>query len=205
MARLTTWSEPADGAKARADMMAFLPVLPDKWYGLHRELLLKYDSNHLILGDKNLIQNYYPFLLPALKKYVDVVAIQAYGRWADDVKLTDRIYDEIGKPIFNGDGSYRFAQPNQQKWGAKGYRTNARSLDEVASFYRETLEGMMAMPYMVGWHHCGYLEQWDEAERGDSPRNENGFMDPFERFHTVWTDVIREVNAKAEALHRNAA
>lgn len=204
MARLTKWFEPADRAKAREDMVSFLPVLADQWYRLHRELVLKYDPNHLILGDKNLIQNYYPFLIPALKKYVDVVAIQAYGRWSEDGKTTDSIYDQIGKPIFNGDGSYSYAQPNQLKWGVKGFRTNAKSLEEVASFYRETLEGMMAKPYMVGWHHCGYLEQWDEAERGDSPRNENGFMDPFERYHTVWTDVIRESNSKAEDWHRNA-
>jgi restriction system protein len=22
---------------------------------------------------------------------------------------------------------------------------------------------MMATPYYIGWHHCGYMEQWDEA------------------------------------------
>lgn len=204
MGRLVRWSEPADPARAREDMRAFLPILAERWYRLHHDLVRKHDPNHLILGDKNLIQNYYPFLIPALKKYVDVVAIQAYGRWADDVKLTDSIYKQIGKPIFNGDGSYSFAQPNQQEWGAKGFRTKARSLKEVASFYQETLRGMMSKPYMVGWHHCGYLEQWDAAERGDSPRNENGFMDPFERYHTVWTDVIRTSNAKVGEWHRDA-
>lgn len=204
MGRLTQWFDPVDAVKARQDMFAFLPVLADRWYGLHRELVLKHDPNHLILGDKNLIQNYYPFLIPALKKYVDVVAIQAYGRWSHDGPLTASIYEQIGKPIFNGDGSHSFVNSHQQKWGAKGFRTQAKSLEEVATFYRETLEGMMSAPYMVGWHHCGYLEQWDEAERGDSPRNENGFMDPFERYHTVWTDVIRESNSMVEAWHRQA-
>ncbi len=33
--------------------------------------------------------------------------------------------------------------------------------------------------------------------------NENGFMDPFEKFHSEWTDVIRETNAKAVELHRS--
>ena len=201
MGRLTEWSKPVDASKARLDMFEFLPVLADKWYGLHRELVLRHDPNHLILGDKNLIQNYYPFLIPALKKYVDVVAIQAYGRWSNDGPLTESIYKQTGKPIFNGDGSYSFVNSHQQEWGAKGFRAGAKSLEEVASFYHETLKGMMAKPYIIGWHHCGYLEQWDEAERGDSPRNENGFMDPFERYHTVWTDVIRESNSMAEQWH----
>lgn len=45
------------------------------------------------------------------------------------------------------------------------------------------------------------MQQWDPAERGDSPMNENGFMDSFEKFHSEWTDVIRETNAKAVELH----
>jgi hypothetical protein len=49
----------------------------------------------------------------------------------------------------------------------------------------------------------GFVDM-DKAERGDFPRNENGFMDPFEKFHTEWTDVIREVNANAADLHQAA-
>ena len=115
--------------------------------------------------------------------------------------MVARLYEQLGKPIYNGDGSYSYVQPNQQQWGAKGWRTKAKSFEEVASFYQETLEGMMATPYTIGWHHCGFLEQWDPAERGDSPMNENGFMDPFENYHTQWTNVIRSVNAEAATLH----
>ena len=63
----------------------------------------------------------------------------------------------------------------------------------------------MAKHYMIGWHHCGVLQQWDEAERGDTESNVNGFMDPFETYHKPWTDVIREMNAKVVELHEAAA
>ncbi len=202
MARLVNWSQPADAARTDADMVSFLAVVADRWYGLHRALIRKYDPNHLVLGDKNLIQNYDGFLVPALREHVDVIVTQSYNRWADDAPLNRSIYERIGKPIVNGDGSHGYVQPNQRERGAKGFRTGASSFEEVAALYRETLEGMMRTPYMIGWHHCGYLEQWDEAERGDSPRNENGFLDPFERRHTAWTDVIRRSNAAAERLHR---
>ena len=204
MARLQTWFEPADTDQAGQDMVAFMYVIAQQWYAMHHEAIKRYDPNHLLLGDKNMINWYYEWTIPAVKKYVDVVTIQAYNRWSVDGQATDRLYEQLGKPIYNGDGSFSYAQPNQNEFGVKGWRTGAQSLDEVATFYRETLEGMMAKPYMIGWHHCGYLEQWDAAERGDSPMNENGFMDPFENYHTQWTDVIRVVNAKAAELHEAA-
>ena len=205
MARRIDWLQPTDREKADADMVAFLHLIADQWYRIHREVVLAEDPNHLLLGDKNMSMWHYDWVLAAAKKHIDVVAIQSYGFWPDDVKLTDRIYEATGKPIFNGDGCFSFAAPQQQEWGVKGFRTGAKSIEEVARFYRETLEGMMATPYVVGWHHCGYLQQWDAAERGDAPRNENGFLDPFENEITTWTDVIREVNAKAEKLHEQSA
>ncbi|WP_372726130.1 hypothetical protein, partial [Novipirellula sp.] len=70
--------------------------------------------------------------------------------------------------------------------------TGAKSLEDVTRLYEEMLRGMMSTPYYIGWHHCGYIEQWDASERGDAPRNENGFLDPLENHRTQWTDVLRE-------------
>ncbi len=86
----------------------------------------------------------------------------------------------------------------------KGFRTGAKSLEDVARLYEEMLRGMMSIPYYIGWHHCGYIEQWDEAERGDSPRNENGFLDPMEKRRTQWTEVLKAVNPTAAKLHEAA-
>lgn len=204
MARRVDWTNPTDAEKADADMLAFLHLIADQWYRLHRELILEHDPNHLVLGDKQMINLKHTWVIEALKKHVDVICVQTYGRWADDGPVIAELYAATGKPIFNGDGCFSFAQPEQQEWGVKGFRTGARSVAEVAEFYEETLEMMMADPHIIGWHHCGYLQQWDKAERGDSPRNENGFLDPFEEPLTEWTDVIREVNARAAKMHQNA-
>ncbi|GAB5561082.1 MAG: hypothetical protein SynsKO_27290 [Synoicihabitans sp.] len=204
MARLTTWFDPVDAEKADADMKSFMFVIADQWYGMHREIVHRYDQNHLVFGDKNIVNWHYPWVLAALKKHVDVVATQGYGRWADDGPITADIYAATGKPIFNGDGCFGLANEHQQEWGVKGFRTGAKSMADVAAFYEETLRGMMADPHMIGWHHCGYIEQWDAAERGDSPRNENGFLTPFEEYHTEWTDVIRRVNAAAPSWHETS-
>ncbi len=204
MARQVDWTDPADVASAKNDMLSFMPVIAEKWYALHEGLIRKYDPNHLILGDKNMVMWHYDFLLPSIKKHVDVVCVQAYGPWEKDKKLSDMIYQATGKPIFNGDGCFGLASPNQQEWGVKGFRTGAKTLEEVAGMYEEMLRGMMSTSYYIGWHHCGYIQQWDEAERGDSPRNENGFLDPHEKQRTQWTDVLKAINPQAGALHAAA-
>lgn len=204
MARLGDWSRVTDAKKAKADQVAFMHLIADKWYALHKELIRKHDPNHLLFGDKNIMQWHHEWVISALKKHVDVVAVQSYGRWAVDGKLSAALYEQIGKPMFNGDGCFGFALPQQKEWGVKGFRTNAKDMAEVAALYREMVAGMMSAPHMLGWHHCGYIQQWDAAERGDSPRNENGFFDPFENKVTGWTDVIREMNAKAIELHEQA-
>lgn len=204
LSQLVNWNNPTDAKKAKSDMLAFMPIIVEQWYSLHKELIHKYDKNHLILGDKNLLNWHYEWMYPSLKRHVDVICVQAYGRWKDDIKITNTIYEKTGKPIFNGDGCFGHAGPQQQKWGVKGFRTGAKSKDEVAALYAETLKGMMATPYMIGWHHCGYIEQWDESERGDAPRNENGFIDPFENYNTILTHTMREMNSKAVELHSKA-
>ena len=108
-------------------------------------------------------------------------------------------------PMLNGDGSFGYPNPNQQKYSVKGFRSNSTRVAQVASKYRAYLEGTVARPYMLGWHHCGYLEQWDDSERGDVNSNENGFLDPFENEYTEWTDVIRDANEKSYAQHKESA
>ena len=114
-------------------------------------------------------------------------------------------HEKTGKPILNGDGSFGYPNPHQQKYSVKGFRTNSTGNAEVVAKYQECLEDSMGKPYMVGWHHCGYLEQWDDSERGDVNSNENGFLDPFENEHTAWTDTIRETNQRTHALHEMSA
>ena len=201
LARQIDWTQPTDAETAKADMLSFMPIIVEQWYGLHKEIIRKHDPNHLILGDKNIVGWHHDWLLPALKRNVDVICVQGYGRWADDAKLYQRIYEATGKPIFNGDGCYGLADKNQQQWGVKGFRTGAKSLEDVARMYEETMTGMMQTPYVIGWHHCGYLQQWDAAERGDSPRNENGFLDPTEGYRVILTRSVERINNQAHQLH----
>jgi len=39
-----------------------------------------------------------------------------------------------------------------------GFRTGARSLENVACLHDKMLRGMMETPYDIDWHHCGSVE-----------------------------------------------
>jgi hypothetical protein len=204
LSRLNTWFHPADRDRARDDLSAFMGKIAERWYGLHHDEIRKHDPDHLILGDKSRVDTFRDWLVPALKKYVDVVLIQSYNQFGKDREMTDWIYEQTGKPILNGDGSFGYPNPHQQKYSVKGFRSNAQNVEEVAGMYRRYMEEILSTPYFVGWHHCGFLEQWDESERGDVNSNENGFLDPFGNEYTAWTDVIRDTNSRASDLHDNA-
>lgn len=201
LARLSTWFHPVDKERARADMKSFMALIAERWYQLHHDQIRKHDPNHLILGDKSLVEKFRDWLLPSLKKYVDVVLIQSYHRFDDDAETIDWIYRETGKPILNGDGSFGYLGDHQRLYKLKGVETGAKTAREVGELYREYMEKILSLPYFIGWHHCGFLEQWDDAERGDVNSNENGFMDPFENYYTDFTDRIREMNHSAHELH----
>ena len=205
LARLETWFLPANPERAKADLVPFMGLIAERWYRLHHDAIRKEDPNHLILGDKSRVDMFREWLLPALAKYVDVVLIQSYNPFDQDREVMDWIHESTGKPILNGDGSFGYPNPHQQKYSVKGFPSNARSAEEVGSMYRQYLEETVARLYMLGWHHCGYLEQWDDSERGDVNSNENGFLDPFENEHQSWTDVIREANRRAHAQHEGTA
>lgn len=198
------WSNPANLERVEADMRTFMRKVAEEWYKMHYDAVRKYDKNHLIIGDKSSIDSYQDFLIPALRKYIDVVAIQSYNVWSEDKATADWIYEQLGKPIFNGDGGFAYVHPNQTQHKVKGWWTGAKNMEDVARMYREQMEMMMAEPYVVGWHHCGMMQQWDGSERGDVPSNENGFMDPFENYYSAWTEVIRDLNSKTVEMHREA-
>jgi len=201
LARLNSWFTPVDRERTRADLEGFMGTIADRWYGLHHDAIRAKDPNHLILGDKSRVDHFRDWLVPVLKKYVDVVLIQSYNHFSMDREITDWIYEQTGKPILNGDGSFGYPNPHQQKYSVKGFRSNAKTVEEVAAMYRDYLETAISRPYYVGWHHCGFLEQWDGSERGDVNSNENGFLDPFENEYTAWTDLIRQTNGRAHTLH----
>ena len=113
LAKLTSWPiEPNDVARVKKDADDMLTSLAENWYGLHKELIRKYDPNHLLLGDKHdvgydtSVDMIPDGVLDAIGKHCDVLTIQYYTFYTDqhnaDVAGTayqDRASDRQWRPL----------------------------------------------------------------------------------------------------------
>ena len=209
LAKVTSWPiKPNDVARVRKDADDMLTALAEKWYGLHHELIRKYDPNHLLLGDKHdvgygtsvdMIPN---GVLSAIGKHCDVLTIQYYTFYTDQHNATIReLHRKSGLPIINGDHAYSFMTSKHTK--IKGLEVD--SFVAVANEYRRYLKGSMEdHPYMLGWWYCGYIEQW--APAGTKQLGQQcGFFNPFGKPNEKLLALVKEANENAAKWHVKAS
>ena len=209
LAKVTDWPiQPKKLAQVQKDADDMLTALAEKWYGLHRELIRKYDPNHLLLGDKHdvgydkSVDMIPDGVLDAIGKHCDVMMIQYYTFYTDQHNTTLRkLHSQTGLPIINGDHSYSFKTSKHTK--IKGLEVD--SFDAVASEYRRYLKGSMEdHPYMLGWWYCGYIEQW--APAGTKQLGQQcGFFSPFGEPNEKLLSLVKEANENASIWHGGAS
>jgi len=189
------WSGANDAQAAANDSQAFMATIAERWYGVLHAAIRKYDQKHLIFGDKLQYSRIPPFLYPILKKYVDVISIQDEEDLPDQMALFTRVYEGTGKPMISGDSSFSVQHKNQIS--CKG--RHVATYREVGDSYAAYLKGMLSLPFVVGWHYCGYVECWNALDR--IPGN-TGFKDPLGNVYTEAVGRVRAANALAIEWHR---
>jgi len=195
LAQATDWNHPRNKAAAARDGDAFTAMIADRWYGLLHDAIRRHDPNHLVFGDKLKYDMIPPLLFPVLKKYVDVIMVQDIKEnLQDQIAHFSGVYAGIGKPILNGDCG--FSAPDPKKQHLKGFPVG--SYNEVGEYYAAFMKGLMNLPFMIGWHYCGYIE----GCAGTRLEAQEGFRDPFGKTHAEVIEHVREANAKADEWHR---
>lgn len=61
---------------------------------------------------------------------------------------------------------------------------------------------MQNHPYMLGWWHCGYIEQW--APAGTHLGQQCGFFSPFDEPRTDLLPRVKQANENAAQWHKGA-
>ena len=209
LAQITSWPiKPNDVPRVRKDADDMLTALAKKWYGLHHELIRKYDPNHLLLGDKHdvgydtSVERIPNGVLDAIGKYCDVMMVQYYSFYTDQHNAAlQELHGKTGLPIINGDHSYAFKTPKHTK--IKGLEVE--SFEGVANEYRRYMKGIMEdHPYMLGWWYCGYIEQW--APAGTKQLGQQcGFFSPFGEPNKALLSVVKQANENASKWHGGAS
>jgi len=174
--------------EASLDDEDFLRLIIREYYKTMRGIIRKYDTNHLILGDR-INGNAGPSLtaLSEIKNWVDIIMLQFYGFYRDQKEAIEMVYGTTRRPILLCDSCFSFPLPKM----TNPFGPQLGSQAERGKAYREYAEQVFSLPYIVGWHWCGYIDNYDTAEPG---MQHSGIKNIYGELYTDLTDVMKEVN-----------
>lgn len=200
---ISDWNKPKNEEKWQQDQTEMLKRIVREWHHVNRNAILKFDPNHLILGDKISChgKGHPDWVYEIVGEYVDVLFIQDYEFFKPShVNKLERYYKLSGKPILNGDHSYGYTVPEMSK--AKGLPVEDHHA--VGEEYYTYLKGILNMPYMLGWHNCGYIEEWKGSKPDNTGKEQTGFFDPFGKPRMEALNNVKEANENTLIWHEKA-
>ncbi|MEM9721583.1 MAG: hypothetical protein AAGA10_20120 [Bacteroidota bacterium] len=203
LGKINNWSEPNNKEKWLADQEEMNKLILEMWHKINREAIHKYDSNHLILGDKIFCHGpgHPAWVYEIVGKYVDVLLIQDFEMFtASHVEELTMYHQLSGKPILNGDHAYSYTVEEMRL--SKGLQVESQMA--VGEEYTTYMKGIMNLPFMLGWHNCGYLEQWKGGRLDDTGKQQGGFFDPYGKPRIDALDQIKKANTEALLWHESA-
>lgn len=203
VAAIASWPKPNDKNKWLIDQEDMNKKILDNWHSINRESILKYDPNHLIFGDKIFShgKGHPDWVFEIVGKYVDVLLIQDYEMLKPShIKELERYHRLSGKPVLNGDASYAVTVKEQK--ASKGLQVESHAA--VGEEYNVYLKGIMNLPFMLGWHNCGYLEQWTGGKLDYTGKQQTGLFDPFGKPRLDALEPIKKANINAIKWHSDA-
>jgi len=175
----------------------FLGMMAERYYSLVREIIRAYDPRGLILGDR--YQSfYYPEVAQASGQGVDVVSMNLNAAWNNGTFprfYLDTLHGLSGRPVIVSE-FYMCAEEN---------RTGNRNLTstfpvvatqrERAAGFRNTLEALARLPYVVG---ADWFEYYDEPPYGrDDGEDYNfGLVDIHDKPYELLTAAARQVHPR---------
>ncbi|MCB1123249.1 MAG: agarase [Verrucomicrobiae bacterium] len=153
-----------------------LTALATQYYRVTHDAIRRYDTNHLILGDR--YEANAPLtmeIIEGARPYVDVLSFQDFK---DPVGHLEHWYKESGMPVLWADGAKGIRSPD-----GKGIFNNGQ-------WYADVLAGLRKNPGCVGAHLCGaYLR--NHVRR-------RGLLDEEEQPDEINISLIRKANLETE-------
>jgi hypothetical protein len=139
----------------------FLGIVAERYYSLVHEIIRKYDQRALILGDR--YQSfYYPEVARAGARYVDAVSSNLNANWNDGLFARfylDTLHRLTGKPVVIGEFYLAAAQNRSGNKNSYGIYPVVNTQKERAIGFRNTLEGLLKLPYVIGADWFQYHDQ----------------------------------------------
>ncbi|MDI4646942.1 chitobiase/beta-hexosaminidase C-terminal domain-containing protein [Cohnella hashimotonis] len=150
---------PVDTKTAWSDMNGLFAEYLDRFYGTVAKLFRKYDSHHLLLGDRWTVTAFRDaklrgMLAAAEGKYVDVISLNYYSHKVE-TELLDDLYAKAGKPIMMSEFGYGTSEQGL----AQLIQNAASNQAQRGIRYRNYVEGVASLRYVVGANVFNYVDQ----------------------------------------------
>lgn len=142
-------------AEAQRDRLAFMQRICERWYRVFAESIRRYDTNHLLLGDR-LIINRSPipaYAIQTMKRYIDVLSVEVMGPSSTFYETLEPVIENWSGPVFladTGAGIYNGEYPKSAYM--------SRDLAEYDALYKSYMTAGLEHPQLIGFGWCGYYE-----------------------------------------------
>lgn len=157
-----------------------------KYYETITKHIRRYDSNHLILGDRYNGNKGIPNeALSAMKPFVDVLSVQYFPSSSQEgyQKMKEDLaqwHGDTGKPVILADiGNWCPTKLNPNRI------SEIENQGDRARDYIQAMSAVLKEPWFLGWHWCAYLEN---TARGW------GIKDPWDEPYQDFIGPVREFN-----------
>ncbi len=178
-------------------MRRFLGLLAERYYQLTRDIIRKYDSRALFLGDR--YQSfYYPEVARAAASYVDAVSSNLDASW-DDGSFTryylDTLHALTDKPILISEFYLAAAENRSGNKNTQGVYPVVATQRQRADAARNTLVTFTRLPYVLG---ADWFQFADEPQHGraDGENFNFGLVDINDRPYEEITTMFATLNAE---------
>ena len=185
------WRPSEDNQNAREveDNLQFLYRIVDRSYEAEAAAIRKFDTNHLILGDKlNGNSNTADQTVRLADKHMDLIFYQYYAFLEHQVEILKRWTKLTDKAFFMGDSS--LSVPSEQ--APDPYGPHCRSEEDRAERFTRMFNDIFARRCYVGWNWCGWMDSWKDLQ--DSKQH-GGLQTPFGEFHEPMRKAMAEFSA----------
>jgi hypothetical protein len=176
--------------EAAEDMTAYTGVFFDAYYKLIAETFHKYDSHHLLIGNRWQPQTANSEQFCAIAgKYMDVISVNYYT-YGLDKEYLNRVYTWSGrKPIFLSE--FYWAAPKES--GLPGGGKEVATQQERGLAYRNYVEQSAALGYVVGIEWFTLLDQARTGRFFERYNGENGNTGVFSVTDRPWKAMVPEM------------
>jgi hypothetical protein len=192
--------EKTRGEAARQDQADWQEAVARRYFATCKDAIRRADPNHLILGCRFAGLAPDP-VLRGVRDSADVVSFNNYGQTAPAETLRS-IHRLTGRPIMLTEFSFKAKDSGLPN--TRGAARPVATQQDRADGYARYVEGLIDLPFMVGFH---WFEHADEPKEGrfDGENSNYGLVTIEDSPWEVLVRRMTEVNAGLEARHARSA